>query len=236
MKRHYGKAILLCIVMAFVAACSTHPARRPLKKDRGGMALNAEAWQAARTKLKAMCPEVPTVEEYKRGKAFAKADGKDPFGGCDVRIIKATYGPVFDHWQWDWLPSYRNIVAVHVEEMRKRVTPRIYDEYMHGLARYLAERTDKGEIAPKQFAAAFNEGWKWMLSRIQSEAILLQPSLQPAQELDAAIGKILGAVAAEMATVATTALSASVTAAASSPSAVHCVANRMGAFVTVICQ
>jgi hypothetical protein len=234
MKKYSGKAIALCIVVVFVAACLSHPARRPVETHRGDMALNTEAWHAARTKLKAMCPEVPTVEEYKRGKASAKAAGKDPFRGCDVRIIKVTYGPVFDHWQWDWLPSYQNIVAVHVEEMRSRVTPKIYDEYMHGLARYLAERADKGEITPKQLVAAFNEGWKWMFGQMQAEAILLKPNLQAAQQSDAAIWNTLGTVAAEMATVATTALVATAAAYPSAP--VHCVAQRMGAFVNVTCQ
>jgi hypothetical protein len=200
------------------------------------LALNMEAWHAARTKLKAMCPEVPTVEEYKRGKGFAKAASNDPFRGCDVRIIKVSYGPVFDHWQWDWLPSYQSIVAVHVDEMRSRVTPKIYDEYMHGLARSLAERADKGQIAPKQLVAAFNEGWKWMFGQMQKQAILLQPNLQAAQRSDAALWNTLGTVAAEMAAVASTALVASGTAAPYASTPLHCEANRIGLFVNVTCH
>lgn len=197
----------LSSLLVLLSACATHQARQAIETRQREMTLNTEAWHVARGRLRAMCPEPPkNDEEYQRGKAIVKSGRDDPFGGCDLRLVKLTNALRFDDWQWDWLPSYQTIVQVHEEELRRRVVPKVYEEYMGGLTRHLAEKTDKGDIKPQQLMHTFNEGWKWMFGKMQEEAILLQQNVQTAQQSDAAFWNTLNTLAASMAVVAGAAL------------------------------
>jgi hypothetical protein len=137
------------------------------------------------------------------------AVGRGGSSGCNVRMVKSTAAPVTTDWQWDWLPSYQTIVAVHEEELRKRVTLQPWEEYMFGLSRYLAEQAERGNITAQQLVYAFNTGWKWMLDKTREESILLVQNLQAAQLSDAATWKTVGEIAVGLAAVTTAALLAS---------------------------
>jgi hypothetical protein len=153
-----------------------------------------------------MCPNPPkSVGEYRTGIQIRNT-GNDPFQGCDVRLVKLTNGATFDDWDWVWLPNYTTIVAVHEDELRSRVKPKVYEEYILGLSRYLAKRVDSGDISPQQFMHAFNEGWKWLYAKMEEEHVLLQSNLQAAQEADAATWNTLSSIATGLATVATVAI------------------------------
>jgi len=208
-------AALLALFLVILPSCSTYQARQAIESRQKEFALNNEAWQVARLRLKSMCPKPPqSVEKYRQGQTIAKLAGEFPFRGCNIRMVKTTNAPRFDDWQWDWLPSYQTIVTVHEEELRKRVIPKLYEEYMLGLSRYLALKADQGEITPRQLAYAFNTGWKWMLDKMKEEIILLQQNLQAAQIADAAAWNTVAIIAAGLATVTTAAL---VAAAVSAP-------------------
>jgi len=175
-----------------------------------------------------MCPATPTAEEYQRGLAQRNA-GADPFGGCDRRLVKLTNSEQLDDWVWVWGPPYRTIVGVHEEELRRRVVPRLYEEYMLAMARYLAEQIDRGAITDTQMVAAFNQSWAWMIERTRQEGFLLMDSLRAAQQADAATWNALGAVAAGLALVAGAALVASAPAyRPAPPRPVHCTMNPTG--------
>jgi hypothetical protein len=74
---------------------------------------------------------------------------------------------------------YQTIIAVHEEELRKRVTPKPYEEYMLGLSRYLGKAADEGKIAPQQLVQAFNAGWNYMVNAMKNEAAILATILKP---------------------------------------------------------
>src|SRR5207244_13521200 len=121
--------------------------------------LKNEAWQASRLRLTELCPKAPTtLEEYQRGQAAIKAGAPDPFHGCNLRIVKATNAPLTNDWQWFCAPPYQTMVAIHEEELRKRVTPKPYEEYMLGLGRFLAKGEEAGTISPKGLVDDFNAG------------------------------------------------------------------------------
>lgn len=207
MKVHSAVSIVLTLLLIFLPSCSTYQARQAIQARDRELTLNDEAWQVARQRLHDMCPKPPSsTEEYRTQQLRAAMNGQTPFQGCDVRMVKLTNDPVFDDWQWDWLPSYQVIVSVHEEELRKRVTPKLYEEYMLGLSRYLAKKVDSREITPQQLMSAFNEGWKWMYNKMEEEKILLQNNVQSSQQADAAVWKTLNAIAVGLAAVATTAI------------------------------
>jgi hypothetical protein len=157
-----------------------------------------------------------------------RAAGQDPFRGCDLRWIKATNAQVINDWQWAWLPAYQTVVTVHEEELRKRVAPKFYEEYMLGLSHYLAQKIDAGEITPEQFMHAFNAGWKWLNGKTNEEQALLQQNHIVAQQSDTAAWNTLSTIAIGLALVASTALLATATVRASQPALqppptpVHC--------------
>jgi hypothetical protein len=189
-----------------------------MNQRRSELDLNNAAWEAARTRLWNMCPNSPKTEsEYRKGIQI-RSTGNDPFRGCDLRLVKLTNGATFDDWDWLWFPNYTTIVAVHDEELRSRLKPKIYEEYMLGLSRHLAKRADNGEISSQQFMHAFNEGWKWLYTKMEEEQILLQSNLQAAQQADAAGWNALNSIATGLATVVTVAIIAS--------AAVKCLAAR----------
>lgn len=202
-------------LVLFLQACSIYQARQAIEARQREFALNNEAWQVARLRLKAMCSKpLQTVEEYQQGQAIKNAGGQDPFRGCNIRIVKATNAPVTNDWQWDWLPSYQTIVAVHEEELRKRVAPKPYEEYMLGLSRLLAKSTDNGSITPKELVDTFNAGWNYMVSAMKNESALLAGNLDAAQLSDAQTWKTIGQIAGGLAAVATATLVASAAASA----------------------
>jgi hypothetical protein len=133
-----------------------------------------------------------------------------------------TNGPTFDDWDWVWYPNYTTIVAVHEQELRNRLRPKIYEEYMLGLSRHLASRVDDGDILPQQFMHAFNEGWKWLYGKMEEEQLLLQSNLESAQQADAAAWNTLSSIATGLATVATVAIVASAAVSASRPAPMNC--------------
>jgi hypothetical protein len=96
---------------------------------------------------------------------------------------------------------------VHAEELRKRSTLKLYEEYMLGLTRYLAEKADKDEITPEQLRHAVNTGWSWLNGKMQEEPVLLQEKMRRADE--AATRKTMTTMAGGLATVATLALALS---------------------------
>jgi hypothetical protein len=144
--------------------------------------------------------------------------------GCYARLAKDTFAPRVDDWHWHWLPPYQVVAAVHDEELRKRVIPKFYEEYISGLNRYLAEKVDKGEITPAQFRHGINAGWSWLTGKMQSERILLQENMRSAEDTDAATRSTLSNVAGELATLTTVALAVSAPDKAYQPPPANCYA------------
>ncbi len=190
-------ALLLTASIIF-SACSASLFHR----NTSHRSLKAEpelaAWEAARHRLHLMCPRVPKTADE-----LTQALSVEHENGCYARFAKDTYVPMLDDWHWHWLPPYQVVAAVHEEELRKRVTPKLYEEYMSGLNRYLAEKADKGEITPGQFRYVVNAGWNWLTGKLHNERVLLQENRGSAEERDAAMRSTLTQVAGELATVAT---------------------------------
>jgi len=193
-----------------------------MTQRRNELDLNNAAWETARNKLWNMCPNAPKSEaDYRKGVQI-RSTGNDPFHGCDLRLVKLTNGATFDDWDWVWFPIYTTIVAVHEDELRSRLKPKVYEEYMLGLSRHLAIRVDSDDISPQQFMHAFNEGWKWLYAKMQEEQVLRQSNLQSAQQADAAAWNTLGSIATGLATVVTVAIVASAAVSASRPAPMNC--------------
>ncbi|HEY3305074.1 MAG TPA: hypothetical protein VGL70_16230 [Candidatus Binatia bacterium] len=193
MRKRPLTALSLSFLLLVLPACSAHQARQAITQRQDELRLNSEAWMAARARLREICPVGPSLVN------------PDRYPGCDQRLIKGSSG-LADDWQWLWAPSYQTVVSVHEEELRKRVTPRIYEEYMLGQARYLALKADQKEITPQQLRRAFNEGWAWMVQKMREEHVLLQQNLQAAEYNDAATWKTVGEIAVGLAAVTTAAL------------------------------
>src|SRR6266542_1022755 len=224
--RIVASTLSLCLIV--LPACSASRAREEMTRRRTELDQNNAAWEAARTRLWKMCPNAPkSTAEYRKGIQI-RSTTNDPFGGCDLRLVKLTNGATFDDWDWDWLPNYTTIVAIHEDELRGRVTPKVYEEYMLGLSHHLAKRVDNGEISPQQFMHAFNEGWKWLYGKMQEEQILLQENLQSAQAADAAVWNTMSNIAVGLAVVATAAVVASAAVSASRPAPTNCYAYPAG--------
>ena len=196
-------ALLIAVLMIF-PACSASLLRQKVDHRPPKTEPVLEAWKAARHRLHLMCPRVPkTVDE------LTQALSVEHENGCYARFAKDTYVPALDDWHWHWLPPYQVVAAVHDEELRKRVIPKLYEEYMSGLNRYLAEKADRGEITPGQFRYVFTASWNWLTGKMQNERVLLQENGRPAESVDAATRRALSDVAGELATVATLALAIS---------------------------
>ncbi len=188
---------LLAVSWTFPACSVSRPGQqidhRPPKVEPA-----LEAWEAARHRLHLMCPRVPKTADE-----LTQALSVEHTNGCYARYAKDTYVPALDDWHWHWLPPYQIVAAVHDEELRKRVTPKLYEEYMSGLNRYLAEKADRGEITPGQFRYVVNAGWNWLTGKLRDESILLQENRRATGGDDAAMRSTLTDVAGELATVAT---------------------------------
>src|SRR5262245_66669930 len=110
--------------------CASDQARQDLTRLLQHHRENSEAWTAARHRLQAMCLTRETP--------------------CAQRAIKLTNAARVDDWVWMDLPPYRTVHAVHEEEIRRRHEPLVYEEYMIGVSRYLADRADGGQISPEE--------------------------------------------------------------------------------------
>lgn len=97
------------------------------------------------------------------------------------------------------LPAYRVVHQVHEEEIRKRHEPLAYEGYMIGVSRYLAERTDRGELAPVELANAFNAAWAEMARQLEGDAEFRRSAVQSAQQADAASWERLQLIGAALA-------------------------------------
>lgn len=203
------RSIRLFTVLAVAAstiflACSTSFVRQNVDIQKPKIELIHQAWEAARLRLHRMCPRVPRTEDE-----LMQALSVEQENGCYARLAKDTFMPSLDDWHWHWLPPYQVVAAVHDEELRKRVVPKFYEEYISGLNRYLAEKIDKGEITPAQFRYVINAGWSWLTGKIQNERILLQENMRSAENTDALTRNALSNVAGELATLTTVALAIS---------------------------
>jgi hypothetical protein len=197
--------ILALAAAAIFPACSVAPARqKPVENQKPKIELIHQAWEAARVRLHRMCPRVPRTEDE-----LTQALSIEHENGCYARLAKDTFLPNIDDWRWHWLPPYQVVAAVHDEELRKRIIPKFYEEYMSGLNRYLAEKADKGEITPAQFRYVINASWNWLSGKIRSERILLQENMRSAENPDAKTRSTLTNVAGELATLATVGLAIS---------------------------
>jgi hypothetical protein len=195
---HYFKALLLIGPILFSACALRHPVetRRLQPVD--------EAWQAARARLHKMCPRVPRTEDE-----LTDALSMDQDNGCYARFAKDSPLPMLEDWHWHWLPPYRIVAAIHDEELRKRETPKLYEEYLSALNRFLANKADRGEITPAQIRYASMAGWNWMSGKMQKQHILLDKNSPLPERADSVRERMLTDVAAELATVATVALAIS---------------------------
>jgi hypothetical protein len=197
-------AALIITGSIIVSACSVGRPRADIRNESLKIPTEHHAWRAARIRLHSMCPAVPKTEaELNHALKVKQANG------CYVRFAKDTYLPTVDDWHWHWLPPYRIVAAVHDEELRKRAVPKLYEEYMSALNRYLAEKADSGEITPAQLRYVFNAGWNWLSVKRENERILLQDTVLTAANPDAATRSALSDVAGEMGTIATLALAVS---------------------------
>jgi uncharacterized membrane protein len=186
------------------SACSASSLLQEVDNAQVKVELVHQAWKAARLRLHRMCPRVPRTEDE-----LAQALNVEQENGCYARLAKNTFMPSLDDWHWHWLPLYQVVAAVHDEELRKRVIPKFYEEYISGLNRYLAEKVDNGEITPGQFRYAIDAGWSWLTGKMRNERILLQENMRVAEDTEAATRSTLSDVAGELATVATVALAIS---------------------------
>jgi len=191
-------ALFLVAVVMTLPACSIPRPGQRINHLTAKAELALEAWEAARHRLHLMCPRVPKTADE-----LTQALSVEHENGCYARYAKDTYIPALDDWHWHWLPPYQVVAAVHDEELRKRVTPKLYEEYMSGLNRYLAEKADRGEITPGQFRYVVNAGWNWLTGKLRSKSILLKENSHSAGEDDAVMRTTLTDVAGELATVAT---------------------------------
>ncbi len=211
-------AVLLITALTIFPACSPSLFRQKVDHRSPKTEPALEAWEAARHRLHLMCPSVPkTVDE------LTQALSVEHENGCYARFAKDTYVPTLDDWHWHWLPPYQVVAAVHDEELRKRVIPKLYEEYMSGLNRYLAEKADKGEITPGQFRYVVNAGWNWLNGKLRDERILLHENARSADD-DAAMRSTLTDVAGELATVATLGLFVSAPGKTYQPTPANCYA------------
>jgi hypothetical protein len=85
---------------------------------------------------------------------------QDQARGCGLRIVKLSNSFALDDWGYDWLPNYSTIVRIHEEEIKARLTPRVYEEYMLGLSRYLWHlfKISWGETCNDYCKACFDGG------------------------------------------------------------------------------
>ena len=189
--------------LLMLAACSAAPLRQDITPRATQRQLANQAWQATRIRLHKMCPHVPkAVEELE------SALEHDQANGCYARLAKDTYAPTLDDWHWHWFPPYQVVFAVHDEELRKRLNPRLHEEYLLGLTRYLAEKADNDEITSEQLRHAFNAGWNWLRAKINEEPLLSQENVR-VEGTNAAMRDTMASVAGGLATVATLALAVS---------------------------
>jgi hypothetical protein len=188
-------------------------AQRATKKDLENDGKNFSRW----------LQDPGTPSEIRNSKAAA-----DIAQDCALRVIKLSGGASVDDWGWGWLPSYTLIISIHEEEVRNRHQARYFEEYIFGLARYLAEQADRGAITEQQLMAAFNEGWKWMIGKLQEDYLLLQQNIAAGEKADTAVWNTLSSVAVGLAVVATAALVASAAVNASRPAPVNCYAYPTG--------
>ena len=195
---------LLVAASLIFSACSASPVLQQVNNQEPTVDLIHQAWEAARLRLHRMCPRVPRTEDE-----LVRALSVEQENGCYARLAKDTFMPRLDDWHWHWLPPYQVVAAVHDEELRKRVIPKFYEEYISGLNRYLAEKVDNGVITPGQFRYAIDAGWSWLTAKMRNERILLQENMPSAEDTDAATRSKLSNVAGELATVATVALAIS---------------------------
>jgi len=204
MSANHPLGVLSITVLLILPACSASRARQRIDYQNAKIDLASEAWQAARIRLNSMCPHAPkTMDEVTQSLEL------DQKNDCYARLAKDTHAPTLDDWHWRWLPPYQIVIAVYDEELRKRVIPRLYEEYMLGLTRYLAEKADNDEITPEQLRHAFTAGWNWLQGKIHEEPILLQPNLQRGDGADVASRDRMTHVAGSLATVAMLALAVS---------------------------
>lgn len=230
-------------ILIFLQACASYQARQEEARFQKEIELKTEAWVAARMRLRTMCPDPPaSIDEYRKGRALREV-GTDPFRGCDLRLYKLTNSPQTDDWDLLWFPSYATIVQVHEEELRKRVGLKIYEEYMLGIARYLAAKTDGSDLTPQAQRVLFNYGWTWMINKTNEEAILLRDSTLRAEQLDAqawqALAKIGQGLAIGVGAAAVAYANQQRTAYGTQPTLklapIHCTANRYFNTVYVDC-
>jgi len=201
MRVNRALAIALIAASVIFPACSASRLRQKVGAGNAEIQLANQAWQAARIRLDSMCPHAPkTMDDVTQSLEL------DQKNDCYARLAKDTHAPTLDDWHWRWLPPYQVVIAVYDEELRKRVIPRLYEEYMLGLTRYLAEKADNDEITPEQLRHAFTAGWNWLRGKIQDEPILMKHNVRSAENADATTRERVTTVAGSLATVATLAL------------------------------
>jgi hypothetical protein len=185
---------LLVLTLIISQGCAGAMARREEAAFQQELVLKDQAWIAARLKLLSMCPPRPTSLDQYKEKVQLRLVGADPFSGCDFRLIKLSNGASLDDWTWFWLPSHTVIVQAHEKALRERVTLRLYDEYMFGIAYHLAKAIDSAELTPEEHKQLFNYAWAWMFERTKNDAILFRQNVIRADEQDAQTRKVIAAI------------------------------------------
>lgn len=190
------------------------------------------AWYQAQARLVRMCT------------------GRERRSDCDRRFIKESpWTDEVDDWIWVVMPSYSTIVDVHEEEIRKRTpAPPLYIEYTIAAARYLATRTDRGDLSPEGFKEAFSRVWGWMAAQMDQHEEILTRNMAQAEaasrqarqtvgKIAAGLGVVLGAALVGAATAASRPAPPTVTVAPAPTSRliVFCQAQRTGNMATIYC-
>ncbi len=194
--------VILALVVLALSGCASIAHQRLRDFIQHGRE-NNEAWLTAHTRLHALC----AIDEA------VKRTGAPP-------LVKQTNRATIDDWEWETMPPYRTIVAVHEDELRKIHRPKPYEEYVFGAARYLGEQADREQITTAQMRHAFTETWTWMIAEVRIEAWLLVDDIRVAQATDARTAQALNAVASGLAIVLSAALVAGAIASANTPQAV----------------
>lgn len=177
--------------------------------------------------------------------------GPERRSDCGRRYVKESpWTDEVDDWTWVVMPSYSTIVDVHEQEIRKRTpAPPLYIEYTIAAARYLAARTDRGDLSPEGFKEAFSKVWVWMAAQLDQHEEILTRNMAEAEtaskqawqtvgNIAAGLGVVLGAALVAAAAVASRPAPPTVTVVPPAPTyrMVFCQAQRTGSMVNIYCD
>lgn len=175
--------------------------------------LKGEAWNAARARLLQYCQE-PRLY--------------DP---CNRKLMKISADYFIRDWAPMVMPSYSTIVKFHEEEVRKRVTPRIYDEYLIAIGRYAAEQMDKGIISQEEGLDIIQYAFNLAGQAARQNRLLLRYNTLLAEEQEARFWQNLNSILVSL----SQSISSYRQVYYQSYRPINCIASKVGNFINIDC-